>query len=237
LDELARNEAKEVASERRAQCLASLNEYLREGRKAIISCRIEEFRHMQEMTKQQAPVLAKIEVLDLSKAQVLLALTNAEIDKDFRHHTAAKHLLELLEAEENENLLKVISTPFYFTTAMDVFDQVLLNNKQLPKTPEEIRAYLVEKFIEGKLNRGDNPNNFERQKTIKWLKWLSQLRGGRTVTFELTDLQPNDLRKPLYFRIVDGLVQSVVMGVFSGLMMGIAFGTIVGLCVAASDRY
>ncbi len=190
LDELGRNEKKEKASEKRAKCLASLNEYLRDGRKAVISCRIEEFKQMKELTGQDVPVSAKVEVFDLSKAQVLLALEHAKLHEDIKHHTSAENLLKMFESEENDSLLEALSTPFYFTTAMEIFDQVILTENKLPPTIDQIKRHLIFRFVETKLKNEENPNKFEPKKVIRWLKWLASfMESEKLTTFELAEFQ------------------------------------------------
>jgi predicted NACHT family NTPase len=108
LDELARNESSEKASEIRANCMASLNLYLRMGRKAVICCRRDEFVEMFAGTSQDAPVSAKVEVLDLTEADIILALQEA--GKDEKSRDAAKHIEDHME--KNPAFLNVLSTPF-----------------------------------------------------------------------------------------------------------------------------
>lgn len=156
----------------------------------MISCRVEEFKQMKELTGQDAPVSAKVEVFDLSKAQVLLALEHAKLHKDIKHHASAENLLKMLESEENDNLLEVLSTPFYFTTAMEIFDQVILTENKLPPTIDQVKKHLIFRFVETKLKNEENPNKFEPKKVIHWLKWLSGfMESEKLTTFELAEFQ------------------------------------------------
>lgn len=207
LDELGRNEKKEKASEKRAKCLASLNEYLRDGRRAVISCRIEEFKKMKELTGQDAPVSAKVEVFDLSKAQVLLALEHAKLHKDIEHHASAENLLKRLVSKENDNLLEVLSTPFYFTTAMEIFDQEILSEKKLPERIDEIKKHLIANFVEVKIKNEENLSEFELNKISYWLKWLAGfLEKKQLVSFELSELQKEDKRELFLYNLLYNLI-------------------------------
>lgn len=216
LDELARNETKEYAHYQRAACLASLNDYLRRNRQAVICCRREEFIQMQKETGQDAPVSAKIEVLDLTKAEIALALLHAHADKISR--AAANNLLSVIQT--SETFLEVLSTPFYFTTALEVFDKELWTEKDFPRNvdtlivplhggqlrlwpdmgfPRDVavlKKYLLKRFVEHKLKHATNPNNFPPAKTIKWLTWLAnKLDKDGLIQFELSSLHLLEFEK------------------------------------------
>jgi GTPase SAR1 family protein len=230
LDELARNETEEIAAEKRAKCLAALDDYLKGERKAVICSRIEEFLSMKKQQRQDAPVSAKVRVLNLTKEQVLKALRQAGDDSEFKHHKAANNLLKIIEKEENDNFLEVLGTPFYFTTAMEVFDREILNEKDLPEKADEIKKYLIEKFVERKLKIEANPNNFESEKTRKWLKWLARLMERKQrITFELADLQPADLDKKWHLDLFIGLSFGLFAGLAFGLFIGLLFSLFAGL--------
>lgn len=204
LDELARNEDTKVANEKRAKCLDSLNEYLREGRKAVICCRREEFAEMQKTTNRDAPVSAKVEVLDLTKADILLALQDARKHNESR--TSAEHLEEVIK--KNEVFLEVLSTPFYFTTALEDFDKHSLKETDFSMDADELKKNLLDKFVESKINHTRNLTEFEQDETKikKWLKWLAQLMEKKQlITFELLDLQPTDLVYRLHYALTIGL--------------------------------
>lgn len=198
LDELARNEAVEIAIEKRAKCLDSLNDYLRMGRKAVICCRREEFAEMQKATNQEAPVSAKVEVLDLGKAEIILALQHAQ--QDTKSKASATNLLKIIET--NDVFLDVLATPFYFTTALEVFDSEILKDKDFPTDEDAIKKYLLEKFIASKLKHANILTEFEKEeaKIKKWLSWLAKLMEKKQlVSFELADLKPKDLRRSWHF--------------------------------------
>lgn len=200
LDELARNEEDEEASEVRAKCLTSLNEYLIDGRKAVICSRIDEFLLMKKQEKQDAPVSAKVRVLNLTKEKVVKALENARDGEETKHHASAIQLLELVE---NKHLIEVLKTPFYFTTALEVFDKQILEQKRYAENENEIKEYLIENFVDKKLKKTPNPSNFEKENTLKWLGWLASLMEKKQiVVFELADLQSNNLNKSYYYPLI-----------------------------------
>lgn len=220
LDELARNEAVESAIDKRAKCLDSLNDYLRMGRKAVICCRREEFAAMQTATNQAAPVSAKVEVLDLGKPEIVLALQHTQ--QDTKSNASATNLLKIIET--NDVFLDVLATPFYFTTALEVFDSEILKDKDFPTEEEGIKKYLLDRFIESKLKHANKLTEFEKDKAkiLKWLSWLAKLMEKKQlVSFELADLQPNDLIKTWYF--------GAFWGAFGGLLLGLIINLAVGL--------
>ncbi|HQU85727.1 MAG TPA: NACHT domain-containing protein, partial [Pyrinomonadaceae bacterium] len=147
LDELARNEEPQTADVIRAKCMDSLNDYLREGRRTVICCRREEFAAMQKTTAKDAPVSAKTEVLDLTKADIILALQQAQTHNESR--AAAENLENLIET--NETVLEVLSTPFYFTTALEVFDKPNFNDTDLPTNSDKLKNYLLKNYVENKI--------------------------------------------------------------------------------------
>ena len=211
LDELARNEDEKTAVEKRAACLKSLNQYLQRGRRVVICCRLAEFVHMQEATRQVAPVSAVIKICDLTEDQILIALSQARDMEENRASSA--NLLTILKDNSHSQFLTALRTPFYFTTALEVFDQQVIQEKDFPKDVRELKKYLIDKFVERKLASTPNPNDFEPQKTVAWLKWLAQLlESKQSITFELADLQPKYLLKEWSYRLGIGWVFGLVVG-------------------------
>lgn len=208
LDELAREKGTEAAHRERAKCMDSLNDYLQRGRKVVICSRREEFIQMQQRTGQDAPVSAKIEVLNLTEDDIHLALLFAQEDKG--NSASATNLLKIIETDEV--FLAVLSTPFYFTIALEVFDKELWTEKDFPTSTdedeqyllyfyrsgfnstriEEIKKYLLQRFVENKLKHSPNTYNFQSEKTKVWLKWLAE-RLDRFTVFELAALRLVDL--------------------------------------------
>lgn len=224
LDELARNENTETAINKRAECLHSLNNYLCEGRNAVICCRREEFVEMQKTTNQDAPVSAKVEVLDLTKADILLALQEARKHNESRK--PVEHFEEIIET--NDVFLEVLSTPFYFTTALEVFDKHLLKEKDLPSDTEKLKKYLLDKFVESKLSRPQTLTEYEQDtvKINKWLKWFAgKTKQKGLVNFELSDLQPTDLIKKWHYDLLIGLIEGLIFGLVFGVILGAIGGS------------
>ena len=75
---------------------------------------------MQQTTEADAPVAVKVTVKDLTPEQIKAALQQAIATKQNRH--AAPHLLAVLAGEHGEVFAEVLKTPFYFTTALEVYD-------------------------------------------------------------------------------------------------------------------
>jgi hypothetical protein len=216
LDELARNEDTQIAHEIRAKCLDSLN-----------NCR-EEFAEMQKTTNRDAPVSAKVEVLDLTKPEILLALQKAQQHTESR--VSAEHLEEIIET--NEVFLDVLSTPFYFTTALEVFDKHSLDEKDFPTDEEQLKKHLLDRFVESKIAHTPDLTEFEKdtEKIKRWLKWLAQLlEKKQLVSFELAYLQPTDLIKSWHFKLIVGLLGGLIAGLFFGFFGGLSAGLLTGV--------
>lgn len=193
----------------RAKCLDSLNDYLEEGREAVICCRQAEFVEMRRKTKQEAPVSASVNILELDSSQIDSALNyiietkpnNTDLSIEERDRlksskASAENLAKLLLT--NKTLQKVINNPFYFSTALAVFDNQIIKNKKLPAQKEKLEKYLLKTYIEKKITKSHLLKDFtnDTKKINQWLKWLAKLLDRkRLVTFELSDLQPSDLMK------------------------------------------
>lgn len=243
LDELERGKEESIANEKRAKCLDALNDFLTHGREVVICCRLKDFLNLRSATGQEAPVSAKVTVLDLTENQVKSALNEIinpvnnlanlspkEFEKLKNSRTGAANLLNLIK--NNSSFLEALKIPFYFTTAIEVFDNQLLKEKGLPNDVESIKYYLLSKFIDRKFKYNLNKDIFKFEKKKVWLFWLAKMmEKHRRINFELTDLQPTNLKRPICFRIVDGFISGVVQGVFFGLFLGMIFGTVIGLVV------
>ena len=222
LDELARNEEKAVAEEIQAKCLDSLNKYLDYGKKVVICSRTDEFLQMQTDTGQQAPVHKIIRVKDLSEKQIRDALANAE--KDDKCRTAARNLTKILDNDTNNLFLNVLQIPFYFTTALEVFDRHITNFNTFPENEDILKDWLIYRLIERKLEK--NKGKYNPQKTLKWLKWVAQLMKKKDlVVFELADLQPSDLGWSWIFKILNSLLIYLGLSIIFGVIILAIFHT------------
>ena len=241
LDELARNEATERAAEIRAECLASLDKSLHDGSmSAVICCRREQFNAMLWQTGAVPPIAAVVEVQDLTEVQIERALIRARVTS--RDKFAAPHLLAALRKDRTDVYWQVLSTPFYFTTALQVFDST---KPPLIDAPDKqtLEAILIAAFTEKKLTITPNTRRFHAPHTLAWLMWLAIfLNRGERVTFELSDLQPSILKQPwqyrLFFSVIFGVCGGLVMSSFridtSNIFYGFIFG-IIGSYMIAED--
>lgn len=208
LDEVASNQTKTFAAEKQAACLTSLNNYLKRDMMAVICCRINEFVQIKKTTGQNAPVAAKVIIKDLNSNQIEKALSQAANEKV--NKTAAENLLSILNSDKKRIFLDVLCTPFYFITAIEVFDKSILYDEEIPCKTDELKNYLIDRFVETKLDCTPNPYKFNSKKTIKWLKWLAEnLTAQQQVIFELKDLQPYHLERQF------------ILGTFAGIFCGI----------------
>lgn len=228
LDELARSAPEKIATKVRAYCLHTLNDYLDREKKSVICCRVNEFEMLRSETSQDAPVSAKIMVNDLTEAEVLNNLMKVKENKSDK--VAAENLLNILEKDENNHFLKVLTTPFYFTTALEVFDKQIFEKVNLSNDADELKNYLRRNFIEKKLNITPNLNEFNVEKTKKWLKFLAGLIDReKLVIFELNDLHSFDLTGRIKFSIIFGVCIGAVFGLFTGLIVGLLYDSVFGL--------
>lgn len=228
LDELGRNEDEKRAAEMRRELLKSLNQYLSRGKKVVICCRRDEFVQIKRLKGPDAPVAAKVALLDLTKPQIENALSEAihrtgntgnKIDA-----ISAGHLLEFLKQRRSKVLLDVLQTPFYFTTALEVFDKSILDDDQLPNRTDALKKYLLDKFIEVKLHRTPNPNGFQQGKTRWWLTWVAIiLTSNRQVAFELSDLQIYHLETQMFHTIFHAICLGLLTELFFLCTLGKAF--------------
>jgi DNA replication protein DnaC len=228
LDELGRNEDEKLAAELRGELLKSLNQYLNRGKKVVICCRRDEFVQIKRLRGQDAPVAAKVALLDLTKTQIENALLEAiHRTGDTGHRidaTSASHILEFLKQRRSKVLLDVLRTPFYFTTALEVFDKSILDKDQLPNREDALKKYLLDKFIETKLNRTPNPNKFNPAKTRWWLTWIAiVLTSKQQIAFELSDLQIYHLETQVFHTIFTGVCFGLITELFILCMLGKAF--------------
>jgi MFS family permease len=227
LDELARNEEPDVAAEVRKECLTALNLSLYDGTKnAVICCRREEFIAMRNLTGAEGPVAAKVAVQDLTIGQIERALIRASRSEKDRF--AALHLLEALGQDRNGAYRQVLTTPFYFTLALHVFDyseppQIAAPDKQT------LERNLMKGFIEKKIQVTENKEHFSVAQVFKWLAWLARFLDVRQqVVFELADLQRKTLKRPWWDNVAHGVIIALLLGVPLGIGFGMPFGLIFG---------
>ena len=230
LDELARNDDEKLATERRGECLQSLNQYLSRGKQVVICCRRDEFVQIQKLVGYVAPVAVNVALCDLTKDQIENALSAAEHRKNSQGRKpdahSARHILDSLQRERGKVLLDTLRTPFYFTTALEVFDKPILDDHQIPNNTDDLKKYLLDKFVDTKLrpDRTSNPG-FKPEKTTKWLKALArELEFTQSIDFELSSLQPNGLSSPWKYELLHGFVSFVGIVLCFGRLYGLVFG-------------
>lgn len=242
LDELARNEDTKTANIKRAKCLNSIYGYAQVRHKFVICCRREEFAQIQKSTNQDELLPAKVEVLDLTKLDIEVALAEAQKEGG-ENRASAEHLEKIIRT--NEVFLDALSTPFYFTTALEVFDKSLIREKDFPNEIGEIKKYLLDKFIKTKIYHTRNLIKFEKDtaKINQWLKWLAQLMEKKQlVTFELANLQVSELTHKKNPRLIIGLVVGFFLSLWLALWSGLFWSLFWGIrnvsqCISLSIKY
>jgi NACHT domain len=211
LDELARNEPTEIAAQIRAACLAAVDDVLYDGTiSVVICCREEEYVAVVQNRGKQ-PTMPAITVQKLDVHQIESALCKASETKIDRF--AAPRMLAALHDKKDQMsgiYEKVLSTPFYFTTALQVFDSptppmIDTSNK------ESFELTLIQAFLSKKLDRTRNSRNYSVRQTVAWLSWLAKfLVDGERVTFELADLQPSFLKRRWQYRLLFGFIYAAI---------------------------
>lgn len=232
LDELARNEPTGVAAEIRKQCLTALNLSLYDGAtNAVICCRREEFITMRELTGAEGPVAAKVAVQDLTIDQIERALIRASNSEKDRF--AASHLLMALGQDASGAYRQVLTTPFYFTLALHVFDYSEPPQIAAPDKAT-LERNLMKGFVEKKVQVTDNKERFSVTQIFKWLGWLARfLELRQRVVFELADLQPQTPKRPWWGNVAYGSTMGLLFGLILGVGFSVSFGFAFGFVTGA----
>lgn len=217
LDELKEDEA--INS-----CLVAIADFGAEARRRfVITCRIEEYKRVQE----DARVNLQIEVGPLQGEQL-----EAELRRMGREQPEA---LPLLQAIQKDSLLRqAIETSFYFNTLQLLFAGRLpvFTSTDL----ESRKAEITQKFVAAALQNTHN-KAYPSESATHWLSFLaSRMNGRNMVVFELRDLQYDwwqgwsrwNLRVAnfiygLTFSMVAWLTFSAVVGLVALLVVGLLF--------------
>jgi Effector-associated domain 11/NACHT domain len=221
LDEL--KEPSEMAS-----CLAAIAEYgATAGRRFVITCRIEDYKAIQE----DARVNLQIEVGSLDATELI-----AELDKIGYQQPEAKALAQALRSDEL--LQEVVTTPFYFNTL-----QLLYAGKTPVFTTTDLdarKSEIEQKFIEYALQ----PAKLKAYKPEDAQRWLSFLASSMTdkskVVFELVDLQYGWQKWTKSEKFVAYQIRSLIAGLSSGIVLSLtlslAFGLVFGLVFGLAKK-
>ncbi|HKR15481.1 MAG TPA: NACHT domain-containing protein [Pyrinomonadaceae bacterium] len=235
LDELARNRETETATRLRVDCLSSLAKSLSHGSMSVvICCRLEEFELLRQQPDLPTPWIAELTVEELSPAQIDRALIRVSAENTDRF--AARNLNIALGTGDAGAYQQVLSNPFYFTTALQVFDEGVAPPVNAANK-ETLETELVQSFIEKKLQITKNDGRFGRKDTLDWLTWLAVFLDER-VTFELSDLQPATLRRSRVYRLIFSFSCGVIGGAVTGLHSRVAaIGLVCGALFSLISAY
>jgi len=181
-----------VQNDIRQHCLEAIDQYISEEDvpQFIICSRRKEY----QAVRQNAPIRAEILVNPLSIEQIEKALTERKGESPKNKEQNFLNKLPLLK-EQNHSLLEVLCTPFYFNLIFDTKEmtQSLSDIEQFPEKKEKIEQYLLQTFIDKKIN---SITNFSKAKTEHYLLWLAHWMNSRgVVNFELADLQLDILKR------------------------------------------
>lgn len=228
LDELASKEEPACAAKVRAECLSALYGFLHDDSiNAVICCRHGEFDEMLWQTGTEPPVPV-LTVHDLSPLRIDHALIRASHTK--RDKFAAPHLQEIISQDRKNIYHKVLDTPFYFITALQVFNST---ERPVIDAPNEeiLKSNLVAGFIEKKLS-SPTAHPYSPIRTLAWLAWLANfLNDTKRVTFELSDLQPSALKGTWKYRFFFSMLLGVCGCLFGGskITQNVFFGVFFGM--------
>ncbi len=215
----------EVDKAHRASCIDTIKSYSGKGRTDfVISARTDEYKALEK----DAPVWAQIEVLPLTKAQLLAQLDQA----DRRDFPEAPNLKAALQ--NDPLLLKVAETPFYLNCLQLLFrgGSTLSEMNFKSETVEARQAEIVERFTEQALAMR-SPRGYTPEQVRHWLSFFaSRLTQRNKVVFELVDLQYDwwkwgKIRLILPF-ICESLVMLFTLSILFGTSYFIFFGNLKG---------
>lgn len=191
----------EVDEEHRASCLEAIKGYGGKKQKDfVISTRKEEYKALEK----DAPVWAQIEVLPLTKTQLLAQLDQAD-RRDFPEAPDLKAALE-----NDPLLLKVAETPFYINCLQLLFrgGNTLSELKFSGATVEERQVEITERIVEQAL--GKKWEDKTPYQVRHWLAFLAfRMVIFKMVTFELGDLQYYWIKKTKPKLFMAGFVQGI----------------------------
>ena len=211
-------------------CLAAIAEYGSvAGRKFVITCRIEEYKRVQE----DARVNLQIEVGPLEGDQL-----EAELSRMGREQPEA---LPLLQAIQNNPLLRqAVETPFYFNTLQLMFAGKLpvFATTDLDSRKQEIKQLFIQSALQRTVHK-----NYPAADSMHWLSFLAANMNERNlVVFELRDLQYDWWRgwrqwdifvanfiRGLIYGLIGVLVLVLIFVLIYGLVFGLVFGLVGGL--------
>ncbi|HEV2704390.1 MAG TPA: NACHT domain-containing protein [Pyrinomonadaceae bacterium] len=176
---------------------------------------------------------------DDKRLQAFLKRANSDRTRRLKYQAQADLFLKTVINEKYENLLEVLSSPFFFSTALEVFDRPRFEGQDIPAERAQLEKYLMSEYINIKLNNTSPPRNFAPEQTRQWLQWLARLIDRKGVgAFELSLLQPTDVSKRLtyylivnYFPLLSGLFIILLLLPLFIPLYGIAIALILGLTV------
>ncbi|MEZ4959879.1 MAG: NACHT domain-containing protein [Saprospiraceae bacterium] len=193
----------EVNEAHRASCIDAIKGYGGKKQKDyVISTRKDEYKALEK----DAPVWAQIEVLPLTKTQLLSQLDHAD-RRDFPEAPDLKAALE-----NDPLLLKVAETPFYLNCLQLLFrgGSTLSEMNFKGETEEARQAEIVERFTEQALAMR-SPRGYTSEQVRHWLSFFaSRLTQRNKVVFELVDLQYDWWRWSILMTYVTWVLQGFI---------------------------
>lgn len=227
-DEIGRSvkDAAECESLRSA-CLAAINKFMSnyEPDHLIICSRVDEYK----LTVMDAPVKAELSVEPLGVSQIKQNLNMVVADSSqptthpFANMTTAQNMLYWMEI--NPAFTRLLKTPFYFNLA----SQTLYHqntSEVLPLEETSLPKYMLEKFIETKLNQFPNRRFPSAEENKHRLSWLAKvLRQRNEVVFEFSTLQPSILSKPKQYSFIYNWIFGLIIAFcfYSTIFLSVSF--------------
>ena len=165
--------------------------------------------HTQIGNHRPAEKILDLLINENSRQSLKTYLIEIDPDAQLKRKPLTENFIRSSLNKKYEEFLQVLQTPFYFTIALEIFDDEELDAEAIPRRKVEIEKFLIQKFVEKKLKKKPpKPRKFKNLfKNQRWLKWLAKyLTVKGKVNFELADLQPDDLRWSGIFKLFYGLI-------------------------------
>ena len=223
----------ELATEKQESFVRQFNLFA-DNRPLAICCRLEEYRQLQERSRQLR-----------ESAEQKLALRNAAILQNITPQRLKGHLLRTglediwtvleqsrLEAGQPQSLLELAQRPLFLGLLIEVAQDLRQGFGRQPG--ETWEDFLWRNYIEKRLN---DPlpacgKKYSKEQSLHWLRCLAKwMQAEQKVELWIDELQPNMLKSYWRFGLLYGLLAGVAFGLMFWLFATPVLGATVVLAV------
>lgn len=247
LDEIGKNlPDNEARIHMQQKCLVAIDKYqqLNNTPWFVICSRKQEYFTLTErgMANISLFVKAQIRIEPITHNHVQHALIRLKEKNDI-YYASGKSVRALLpHFKARRDIQEALCNPFYFNLALQVFG-LQDNGKQFDFTNQttSFKDELV-KLYASKITDTQKTNvTYKKEDVNKWLIWLAQWISTRGEdSFELSDLQPDQLKNKKAFTIGICLLFGLTLGVLLGSLIsiptniktGVCFGLLASICIS-----